>query len=179
MYTWERHCTLRSQNVHTEKDLYTYMGPQLYTPPTNCTCMEVHVCNHRLLFSACNNLPWVKRDMVAQSIELALFVAITTIPARLPHVIPTILSFAAQLRPPQMILLSAPEHFTRFPGVTANLSIVPAQLAKHGSVAAKHALNILKTVICERDDGPGTKLLCVLPHLYALARAQAHTARPS
>jgi len=100
--------------------------------------------------------------------ELALFVAITTIPARLPRVSQTILSLAAQSRPPQKILLSAPMQFRRFPNASMNLSLVKAQLGK--SVKGVAAAALLETHVCDQDYGPGTKLLCVMDRLDELSQ---------
>lgn len=101
--------------------------------------------------------------------SVALFVAISTIPARLPGVGLTILSLAAQTSPPRKILLSAPRSYLRFPGKVADLSLVHKQLQSSSHREAPRALELLETHTCERDDGPGSKLLCVLERLHTLA----------
>ena len=102
---------------------------------------------------------------------VALFVAISTIPARLPNAHLTILSLAAQTSAPRKILLSAPHTYLRFPGKLADLSLVREKLQTSVHREARHALALLETHICERDDGPGTKLLCVLERLHTLAQS--------
>lgn len=96
--------------------------------------------------------------------RIVFYVALSTIPARLPLLHPTITSLARQTFPPRKILLSAPKAFTRFPGTVANLSLVRAQLHSQHDVLA-----LLETLTCEHDEGPGTKLLCALPRALDLA----------
>jgi hypothetical protein len=108
----------------------------------------------------------------ASEVKVAFFVAITVIPARLPRLGQTVLSFANQRYPPHRILVSAPRQFTRFPGQTANLSLVKAQLRRSNDRSAELALSLLETHVCDHDDGPGTKLLCVLERLRNLAHMQ-------
>ena len=102
---------------------------------------------------------------------LSLFVSITTVPARLPEVGLTVLSFASQRKAPRKVLVSAARRYERFPDGTANLSVVHAQLRECGHPDAEFALSLLETHVCERDDGPGTKLLCVLHRLEELVEA--------
>ena len=88
------------------------------------------------------------------SAPLRMFVSIASIPQRL-HLVPnTVKSMAAQTFPPERVFLVLPYRFTRWPTVSVNLSLV---------VQPIHPL--LQICRCERDDGPGTKVLCVLPHL--------------
>lgn len=84
---------------------------------------------------------------------LRMFVSIASIPQRV-HLVPnTVRSFAAMTAPPERVFLVLPFWFTRWPTMSVNLSLV-------------HPIHpMLQVCRCERDDGPGTKVLCVLPHL--------------
>ena len=92
-----------------------------------------------------------------------LYVAMTTIPPRagksLRHAID---SLFAMRRRPDRVLVSAAGTYRRFPGARVNLS---------ATLSARDGL-VERLDGCE-DAGPGTKLLCALPRLRALARSRS------
>ena len=94
-----------------------------------------------------------------------LYVALATVPGRefsLQHAVASLLE---QQRPPDRLLVVAPPSFTvRKQGNTAN------PLTGHVNLSSLRTAPGLETHVCERDDGPGTKLLCALPRVLALAR---------
>ena len=101
-------------------------------------------------------------------------VAITTLPGRGEKLIHAVRSLLENQRvPPERILVSAPVIFDRLPGTSANSSIarLTAWLQHRDKQPGAAALPIVEVLTCPRDDGPGTKLLCALPRLSALAAA--------
>jgi hypothetical protein len=91
---------------------------------------------------------------------LRLFVSIASIPQRIHLVDKTVRSLAQQTWPPERILLVLPHTYRRWPSLSANVSRV-------------HAHPLLETIRCERDDGPGTKVLCALPRVLELLDSSA------
>ena len=53
-----------------------------------------------------------------------LFASLASIPQRMHLVNKVVKSLAAQTYPPERILLCIPDNFTRWPGITANRSLI-------------------------------------------------------
>ena len=81
--------------------------------------------------------------------------------------------------PPERILVSAARHYRRFNGSAAadlarlNASLLTAAAASAAQDKRNHSaapsVPEVEIILCDRDDGPGTKLLCALDRLRALA----------
>lgn len=88
-----------------------------------------------------------------------LLVAMTTIPPRAGRSLRTAVdSLFAMRRKPDRVLVSAAARYKRFPGASVNLSVT---LGPRGGM-------VERLEGCA-DLGPGTKLLCALPRLRAIA----------
>lgn len=92
----------------------------------------------------------------------SLYVAMTSIPPRMrTHLLHAVSSIFKQTRPPDRVIVSAARRYRRFAGAPPALSdVLPAREG-------------LDRVTCDDDAGPGSKLLCALPRLRELARADA------
>ena len=93
---------------------------------------------------------------------LRLFVSIASTPPRLHLVRGAIDSLLAQSLPPDKVLLVLPHVFSRWPTLTANVSLVGEPHPR------------LEIRRCDRDDGPGTKTLCALPRVLELLAQSRH-----
>ena len=102
----------------------------------------------------------------------SLYVAMTTIPPRANNLQYAVGSLYRQRRKPDGVILSASAVYKRFPGQIANLSAL--DLTSHAHVYGEAAMNmrVERLNTCE-DNGPGTKLLCALPRLRAIASGYA------
>jgi len=105
-----------------------------------------------------------------------LVAAISVTPARRVDVLHTARSLLLGSRPPDHLLLGAPSAFDRFPNATLDLDAVREQIfACRTKISCPHAsaLAVVETLRCATDDGPGTKLLCMLPRALQLAARAA------
>jgi len=102
---------------------------------------------------------------VAPKLSWRLFVSIATIPQRAHLVDRTVASFVRQSFLPERILVVIPRVFARWPGLDVNASLI------------KSSNRLLEVRMCDRDDGPGTKLLCALPRILELSETGGHIAR--
>ena len=97
------------------------------------------------------------------------YVSIATVPGREALLPLVVHSFLKQRRVPDRVLVLVPRAFTMRESTSSNAlrgTVDLTRLPKHPRVEA---------VSCERDDGPGTKLLCALPRVLELERGPGAT----
>ena len=107
------------------------------------------------------------------SLHPRIFVALTTVPGRRQRLIEALHSLRRQRFRPERILISAANTFTR--PELASGAVDLSELVPAGQQHSQ-SLTDVEVLRCERDDGPGTKLLCALSRLRELA-AHAELAR--
>lgn len=123
-----------------------------------------------------------------------IVVAMTTCPGRANSVFGAVSSLLRNTRQPERILVSAANKFERWGGgenVTDALKLLK-HFAPRPSTQASTLLEIsvhravglppnpapVETILCDKDLGPGTKLLCALPRLRELDAANRTNGGP-
>ena len=100
------------------------------------------------------------------------YVCIATVPGREPLLPVVVQSFLKQYRVPDRVLVLVPRVFAMRKGPSSNPlrgEVDLSRLPRHPRVEARE---------CDRDYGPGTKLLCALPRVLQLEPASSGSGTP-